>query len=558
MAVKSSGNPLAFSEIETEFGQNNDRDLGEYRVSQTVGALSNQPLDTGIPQSGTIKFSEFYSKRLNVIIDYHTSNANNPDDAKTKYAQAADTTGESNGNWTVIGGFKNPPTNTSGTKTRIHVNKTIGSSKGNVTHCAVRTGTSWNSGTVLSVEVGSSGKIVGAGGTGGSGGTSSSKNGGDGTSGTSALGIQYSGTSIINNGSIIAGGGGGGGGGYRKVEREENWGGPVYAANGGGGGGGQGIPNGVGGAQSGGVVETYVEKGVFSDSDSVYNSANSPTGITNGIYRVMGSIASVDSISAANGSRTAGTYTNVSYSAQGSGTGATFNITVNGSGAASITISNSGKGYVVNNTITVPDGQLGGGGAPSLTFDVASISDEFTFRRSGSTVGTNLNGDPLIVGSGVGSKRYVRASTTGVTGGVPNAQVDNSPTYQVWQISEQEIEEVNAGGNAGNSSTDTAGGSGGNGGENNQAHGGGGGGGGFAASGGEGGNNNDGGNGTSSSGGNGASGTHTGSIEGNNNVQGSGGSGGSNGAAIRRTSGITVNITNNATITGVTNATGVS
>ena len=82
MAVKSSGSPLAFSEIEAEFGQNNDRDLGEYRVSQTVGALSNQPLDTGIPQSSTIKFSEFYSKRLNVIIDYHTSNANNPDDAK--------------------------------------------------------------------------------------------------------------------------------------------------------------------------------------------------------------------------------------------------------------------------------------------------------------------------------------------------------------------------------------------------------------------------------------------------------------------------------------------
>ena len=179
MAVKASGNPLAFSEIETEFGQNNDRDLGEYRVSQTIGGLSNQPLDTSIPQSGTIKFSDFYSKRLNVVIDYHSgSTENKPSDAKTKYGQANDgTTGESEGFWTVIGGFKNPPTNTSGTKTRIHVNKTIGSSKGNVTHCAVRTGTSWNSGTVLSVEVGSSGKIVGAGGNGGSGGTSSSKNG---------------------------------------------------------------------------------------------------------------------------------------------------------------------------------------------------------------------------------------------------------------------------------------------------------------------------------------------------------------------------------------------
>ena len=51
MAVKASGNPLAFSEIETEFGQNSDRDLGEYRVSQTVGGLSSQPLDTSIPQS---------------------------------------------------------------------------------------------------------------------------------------------------------------------------------------------------------------------------------------------------------------------------------------------------------------------------------------------------------------------------------------------------------------------------------------------------------------------------------------------------------------------------
>ena len=45
MAVKASGSPLSFSEIETEFGQNSDRDLGEYRVSQTVGGLSNQPLD---------------------------------------------------------------------------------------------------------------------------------------------------------------------------------------------------------------------------------------------------------------------------------------------------------------------------------------------------------------------------------------------------------------------------------------------------------------------------------------------------------------------------------
>ena len=356
MAVKSSGSPLSFSEIEAEFGQNSDRDLGEYRVSQTVGGLSNQPLDTGIPQSGAIKFSEFYDKRLNVIIDYHSgSTENRPTVAKTRYDAAAGT-----GTHTVIGGFATRPANSSGTKTRIHINKTIGSSNSNVNNCAVRTGTGWNAGTILTVEVGSSGAIYGAGGNGGEAGTSDSeKDGANGGSGSSGLGVQFSGTTVINNGVISAGYGGGGGGGYRKVDREELFSGPVYAASGGGGGGGQGLPAGEG----------------------------------------------------------------------------------------------------------------------------------------------------------------IDGGTDGTT---------------------------------------TAGGNGGNGGENNQAHGGGGGGGGSNGTGGEGGNSNDGGNGTSSSGGNGADGTHTGSIEGENNVLGEGGTGGGNGAAIRRTSGITVNITNNATITGSQTATGVS
>ena len=243
MAVKSSGSPLAFSEIEAEFGQNSDRDLGEYRVSQTVGGLSNQPLDTGIPQSGEIKFSDFYDKRLNVIIDYHSgSTENRPSDARTKY-QA----GSTSGNRTVIGGFRDRISgNSSGSKVRIHVNKTIGSAVGNVNNCAIRTG-SFETGTVVTVEVGSSGAIYGAGGNGGEAGTSDGDpNGDNGGSGSSGLGVQFSGTTVINNGVISAGYGGGGGGGYRKVEREEMFSGPVYAASGGGGGGGQGLPGGEG------------------------------------------------------------------------------------------------------------------------------------------------------------------------------------------------------------------------------------------------------------------------------------------------------------------------
>ena len=243
MAVKASGSPLSFSEIETEFGQNSDRDLGEYRVSQTVGGLSNQPLDTSIPQSGAIKFSDFYSKRLNVVIDYHSgSTENRPDDARTKY-QA----GSTSGNRTVIGGFRDRISgNSSGSKVRIHVNKTIGSAVGNVNNCAVRTG-SFETGTIMTVEVGSSGAIYGAGGNGGEAGTSDGdKDGDNGGSGSSGLGVQFSGTTVINNGVISAGYGGGGGGGYRKVEREEMFGGPVYSASGGGGGGGQGLPGGEG------------------------------------------------------------------------------------------------------------------------------------------------------------------------------------------------------------------------------------------------------------------------------------------------------------------------
>ena len=199
MAVKASGSSLSFSEIETEFGQNNDRELGEYRVSQTVGALSNQPLDEGIPQgTSPIRFSDFYSKRLNVVIDYHSgSTENRPTVAKTRYDAAAGT-----GTHTVIGGFRTRPANSGGTKTRIHINKTIGSSNSNVNNCAVRTGTGWNTGTVLTVEIGSSGALYGAGGNGGEAGNSGGADGEAGGTGSSGLGIQYSGTIITNNGSV--------------------------------------------------------------------------------------------------------------------------------------------------------------------------------------------------------------------------------------------------------------------------------------------------------------------------------------------------------------------
>ena len=60
MAIKGSGSSLSFSEIEAEFGSNGSRSLGAYRLTQNVGSLSNLPLDSGVPTSGTKKFSDFY------------------------------------------------------------------------------------------------------------------------------------------------------------------------------------------------------------------------------------------------------------------------------------------------------------------------------------------------------------------------------------------------------------------------------------------------------------------------------------------------------------------
>ena len=72
MALQGSGQ-ISFSQIEDEFGQNGERSLGDYRTQQSVGELSNLPLDKNIPQSGTISFNDFKGKKLNIIVDYYSS-----------------------------------------------------------------------------------------------------------------------------------------------------------------------------------------------------------------------------------------------------------------------------------------------------------------------------------------------------------------------------------------------------------------------------------------------------------------------------------------------------
>ena len=159
MALPGSGQITA-GQISDEFGRNasgNRMSLGAYRLTQNVGSLSFNGIDSGVPNSGTIRFSDFYGKRLNVVVDFHSGGQESRQNAKNRY---------NGNNVTVIGGFRGRKE--AGSKILIHVNKTIGSAKGNQANVALRTGT-WNSDVVLSVDVGSSGRLYGAGGDGGQG-----------------------------------------------------------------------------------------------------------------------------------------------------------------------------------------------------------------------------------------------------------------------------------------------------------------------------------------------------------------------------------------------------
>lgn len=228
MAIKASGSSLSFSEIKAEFGNSNT--LGGYRVSQTIGSLSNLPLDTGIPQSGAISFSDFYSKELNIVVKCTGGNR-----ATASWSDGV-----------VVGGLRSSPSRNAtewqgGKRVFINITGTYSSNDASSSEWAFKTGNSWPSGTEMSVVVGSGGQVVGRGGNGGS------RSGNNGSNGSNGLRV-WSGYEAFSNAGYVSGGGGGGGGGG---DAEQNDWGDRNDAEGGGGGGGNGLPAGSGGSGNG-------------------------------------------------------------------------------------------------------------------------------------------------------------------------------------------------------------------------------------------------------------------------------------------------------------------
>ncbi len=115
----------------------------------------------------------------------------------------------------------------------------------------------------------------------------------------------------------------------------------------------------------------------FAANDEFYDNPTLNNGTRTMAKAVTGKALTVNSIGAADASRSAGTYASISPNATGGSgdlTTSKFTVVVDGSGAATVTIIDGGFGHAASDTLTINDSQLGGGGGAALTFDVATIS----------------------------------------------------------------------------------------------------------------------------------------------------------------------------------------
>ena len=229
MALPSSG-PLAFTNIQTEFGGTNPIGLNEYYRGGGLVPISSTT--TTIPSSGTIAANNFYGTANRVDVPLTISSPTYNYDVYTQaVASPAYVSGKANVNVTVSPGVQVGSTSTGA--------------------YAMLVPSSFSPGDAVTIT--NNGVIQGMGGDGGPGQFGAS-NGIAGGGGGNALYVNRPVT--ITNNSVIAGGGGGGGAGAGNTPNKgpSSWGGGGGGGAGynGGNGGGGGVPGGGGSSSSGG------------------------------------------------------------------------------------------------------------------------------------------------------------------------------------------------------------------------------------------------------------------------------------------------------------------
>lgn len=102
-----------------------------------------------------------------------------------------------------------------------------------------------------------------------------------------------------------------------------------------------------------------------------------------GLPAVESPVSTLTVTSGADASRVAGPYTinKTDYITSGIGQNATFSVTVDGAGLASVTITSGGTGFIIGETITIPDSNLGSGGAADVVLTVTATGGGYHFTH---------------------------------------------------------------------------------------------------------------------------------------------------------------------------------
>ena len=168
------------------------------------------------------------------------------------------------------------------------------------------------------------------------------------------------------------------------------------------------------------AVGDDADDAILGDFNSVITISSQPASATT--YTPSGAIGTFSHNGAANGSRTAGTYTITNLAGSGSGSGADFTVVVAANGTPTVTLVSGGTGYATNETLTIADSALGGGGGSAVTVTVtAAATAAHTFSVTAASSGQaadvdNKGNAGATAGRTAGT--YVITGTGGVGSGI--------------------------------------------------------------------------------------------------------------------------------------------